>query len=215
MAEKNRIAQATKNAQAASAMMGGAATTEPTMVAVSDIHPNVSKEDFSEVFSPFGELVSIEMPVDTNGLGLGTGRVIFKKPEDAKSAQEAINGLELAGKRIVLQLVQDAPPAAAPVVPVVNSLPNLGGGMQPGMVPGMQGMMGMLPGMPGAMAGMPGMPGMAAAMNPALAAGMAAGMATGMATGIGMPAAAATGPPSRCVRMTNMFDPQGDDEKNE
>ena len=44
---------------------------------------------------------------------------------------------------------------------------------------------------PGMMAGVPGM------MPPA------------------MPGAAPTGPPSKCIRLVNMFDPNGDDERND
>ena len=30
-----------------------------------------------------------------------------------------------------------------------------------------------------------------------------------------MPGAAPTGPPSKCIRLVNMFDPNGDDERND
>ena len=64
MAEKNRLAQASKNVAAAASMMGGTAPSEPTKVLVSELHPNISQTDVSEVFSPFGEVVDISMPVD-------------------------------------------------------------------------------------------------------------------------------------------------------
>jgi len=64
---------------------------------------------------------------------------------------------------------------------------------------GMPGMPGMVPGMPGMVPGMPGVPG-----------GAFPGMA-GMAGAVEPPAGAT----SRFVLMKNMFDPEGNDEKND
>ena len=49
--------------------------------------------------------IAPSLPVTVTRLGSGTG--VFKKVEDAKSGQEAINGLGLAGKKILVQLGQD------------------------------------------------------------------------------------------------------------
>jgi len=190
MAEKNRLAQAAKNVAAASAMMGGTGpAAEPTKLVVSELHPHIAKDDVKEVFSPFGQIADIQMATDpTTGAGLGIANITFVNPTEAAGAQAAINGLELAGKRIVVTLVADAPPPA-PVMPTAAMLGGLG----------MSGLaaMGVMPGM-GAMAGLPGgIPGM-----PDVGAAGAA---------VGAPAQ----PPSNFVLMKNMFDPNGEEERND
>ena len=123
MAEKNRLAQASKNVAAAASMMGGTAPSEPTKLQVSELHAELKDGDVSEVFAPFGELVEISM-----GQTAGVAFVTFKNPEDAKSACEAINGLELVGRRISVTLVAEAP-AVQSVLPAAlpNTLPNMAG----------------------------------------------------------------------------------------
>ena len=54
MAEKNRLAQASKNVAAAATLMGGGGTaggqpSEPNRIVVSELNPNISKADVSEV----------------------------------------------------------------------------------------------------------------------------------------------------------------------
>jgi RNA-binding protein 39 len=222
MAEKNRLAQAAKNVAAASALMGGAAalavpeTPEPTKLICTELHPNISQQDVSDVFSPFGEVLEIIMPTDqASDARLGIAHITYKEAAAASAAQQALNGLELAGKGIVVQLVAEAPPPPpqmlqVPQVPntLPNMMPNMGmpGMMMPGMVPGMPAMPGMM--MPGMMGMVPGMamPGMAGGAMPPGA------MPTAPAPPGGL---AAPGPPSVFVLLRNMFDPDGDDEKND
>ena len=147
MAEKNRLAQAAKNAQAANEMMGMGAAAEPTKLMVSELHPHIAEADVREVFAPFGELAEVALMKDpATQASLGVANITYIDPAHAKDAQQAINGLELAGKQLVVQLVQDAPPVAAPM---------MGGGMGLAPLGGMGGMAGMM-GM-GGMAGMMGM----------------------------------------------------------
>lgn len=174
MAEKNRLAQAAKNAQAANEMMGLGAPAEPTKLMVSELHPHIAEADVREVFAPFGELAEVALMKDpATQASLGVANITYIDPAHAKDAQQAINGLELAGKQLVVQLVQEAPPPVA--------APLMGGGMGGGM--------GLAP-----LGGLPGMMGMGGMM------GMDAG---------------AVAPPSLYVLMKNMFDPNGDDEKND
>jgi len=206
MAEKNRLAQQAKNVAAASAMMGGSATgatAEPSKLVVSELHPNMTQQDVSEVFEPFGEISEITMPNNPDtGVSLGIANITFVKPEEAKAAQEALNGLELVGKRIIVSLIAEPPPTAAgvgmmPAIPsaLPNLLPNLMG------MPGMPGMPGMLPNtmpnmmMPNMMMGMGGVPGM-----PGAAAGGEA---------------APAGVRSCFVRMSNLFDPESEEAKDD
>jgi hypothetical protein len=81
MAEKNRLAQQAKNVAAASAMMGGAA--EPpalNKLIVSELHHNFTADDVREVFSPFGEIASIQLP------NLGIAHIVFVMPEEASTS---------------------------------------------------------------------------------------------------------------------------------
>ena len=64
MAEKNRLAQAAKNAQAANEMMGLGAAAEPTKLMVSELHPHIAEADVREVFAPFGELAEVSLMKD-------------------------------------------------------------------------------------------------------------------------------------------------------
>lgn len=158
MAEKNRLAQAAKNVAAANAMMGGNAPPEPTKLMVSDLHPHIAASDLREVFSPFGELVDVQM-ADTGvvAASLGIAYVTFVKPSDAKDAQAAINGLELAGKNIIVQFVQEAPAMSAGMSAMAAVPPGLlgglglgglAGGAMPGMLQGLPPMMPTLPMVP-------------------------------------------------------------------
>ena len=136
MAEKNRLAQAAKNAQAANEMMGMGAAAEPTKLMVSELHPHIAEADVREVFAPFGELAEVALMKDpATQASLGVANITYVDPAHAKDAQQAINGLELAGKQLVVQLVQEAPPVAAPL---------MGGGMGLAPLGGMAGMAGMM-----------------------------------------------------------------------
>ena len=134
--------------------------------------------------------------------------IIFKSAEDAKSAQQAIDGLDLAGKKIIVQQVQAAPNPLVPQPATLNNtLPNM---TLPGM-PGMAGMAG-LPGM--GLVGMAGIPGMAGLPGMAGMAGMPGmpGMPGQLPGSLPIPAPAVS---SKCVLLVNMFDPNGEDEKND
>ena len=51
MAEKNRLAQASKNVAAAASLMGGTAPSEPTKLVVSELHASLGQSDVAEVFA--------------------------------------------------------------------------------------------------------------------------------------------------------------------
>jgi len=180
MAEKNRLAQAAKNVAAANAMMGGGAAAEPVKLMVSELHPHIAATDLREVFSPFGELADVSMADGSVGIAY----VTFVKSSDAKDAQAAINGLELAGKNIVVQFMQEIPSSLASLA--IPGLGALGGGF---------------PGLPGA-------PGMSLDDNFGAERAMLMGRLNGT------PAAPAA-EPSCCALLKNMFDPNGEDERND
>jgi len=202
MAEKNRLAQAAKNVAAANAMMGGAAA-EPVKLMVSELHPHIAASDLREVFAPFGELADVQMAADSSaGASVGIAYVTFVKSSDAKDAQAAINGLELAGKNIVVQFMQEIPQALA--------------GLTPGLLPGLG--LGGLPGGGGALGGLPGAALSAPGGVPpsmALEDNFGAERAALLARQGGQAPPAPTAEPSSCALLKNMFDPNGEDERND
>ena len=82
MAEKNRLAQAAKNAQAANEMMGMGEPPEPTKLMVSELHPHIAEADVREMFAPFGELAEVALMKDpTTGASLGQASVPERERE--------------------------------------------------------------------------------------------------------------------------------------
>lgn len=148
MAEKNRLAQAAKNAQAANEMMGLGGTAEPTKLMVSELHPHIAEAELREIFAPFGELAEVALMKDpATQASLGVAHVTYIDPVHAKDAQQAINTLDLAGKQLIVQLVQDAPPVAAPMMGGMGLAPLGGLGGMMSMV-GMGGMGALMPEVP-------------------------------------------------------------------
>jgi len=194
MAEKNRLAQAAKNVAAASAMMGGgepAAPEEPRKLMVSDLHPHIAADDLKEVFSPFGELTSVEMQPNAGGAegALGTAYITFQRPSDARDAQAAIHGLELAGRNITVSFMAELPAALSAIA---------AGGMGSALS--------------GVLGGVPGL-GLGAHL-------MMGGGGAGVEDNIGAERAAllariGSAAPSPYVLLKNMFDPAGKDETSD
>ncbi|PAV80654.1 hypothetical protein WR25_22874 [Diploscapter pachys] len=105
-AERNRAA----NAAATVGMnlgFGPAPSKGPCKVKVENLHPKITDKMLSEVFNPFGRLEKCEVDTDRNGDGKGTALVVFRSAEDATKAVEQLNGFDLAGKNIKLQIVDD------------------------------------------------------------------------------------------------------------
>ena len=156
--------------------MGFGEAAEPTKLVVSELHTHISGADLKEVFAPFGAVVGIEVQTangQPDGPSIGVAVVTFEEAAHAKDAQAAINGLELAGKKIIVDFVREA---AAPPMPAMGAIPSLlstvGAGIPMGMPAGMAGSLppmsmprlpNMMPGMAGALP-IPGtVPGMAPA----------------------------------------------------
>ena len=87
-------------------MMGFGEAAEPTKLVVSELHTHISGGDLKEVFAPFGAVVGIEVQTangQPDGPSIGVAVVTFEEAAHAKDAQAAINGLELAGKKIIVE----------------------------------------------------------------------------------------------------------------
>ena len=70
-----------------------------TNLYVKNLEQNVTEETLRERFSEFGNITSLVISRDSDGISKGFGFVNFEKPEDAKNAKESIDGTQL-GKSI-------------------------------------------------------------------------------------------------------------------
>ncbi|CAK8568719.1 unnamed protein product [Lathyrus sativus] len=59
-----------------------------------------------EKFSSFGKIISLAVAKNNNGMSKGFGFVNFDKPDDAKRAMEAMNGLQLGSKILYVSRAQ-------------------------------------------------------------------------------------------------------------
>lgn len=71
-----------------------------TNVYVKDIDPEVSDEEFKQLFEQYGTVNSPLIKRDKNGVSTGFGFVNFVRHEDAKAAVDALNGKKLGNKNI-------------------------------------------------------------------------------------------------------------------
>lgn len=97
-AEKNiawEQAQAAKRQQqldGGAALSAQAAQASEALVLASNLHASLTEEHLRPIFEPFGELQSIMVQKDTNGISLGSAIVQYKSSVDAKSAIENLQG---------------------------------------------------------------------------------------------------------------------------
>lgn len=76
-------------------------------VKVSNLSEDAGKEDLRELFSAFGQINSVYVASDRNGLNRGFGFVNFVRREDAQRAIDKLNGY---GYDHLILAVQWAPP---------------------------------------------------------------------------------------------------------
>jgi RNA-binding protein 39 len=93
--EKNKVINATGN-------------VGPMRLYVGSLHYNLTDDDVRQVFEPFGELDFVNIHRDQSGRSRGYGFVQFKRAEDAKRAMAELNGLELAGRQLKVNVVTES-----------------------------------------------------------------------------------------------------------
>lgn len=55
-----------------------------------------SKQEIAQFFNPFGEILTIELPKNDQGLNRGHAIIEFATHKDAKTASQAMNGFEVS-----------------------------------------------------------------------------------------------------------------------
>ncbi|KAG8565748.1 hypothetical protein GDO81_012964 [Engystomops pustulosus] len=90
-AEKNRAAAMANNLQKG--------TAGPMRLYVGSLHFNITEDMLRGIFEPFGRIESIQLMMDSEtGRSKGYGFITFSDSECAKKALEQLNGFELAGR---------------------------------------------------------------------------------------------------------------------
>ncbi|KAL7718658.1 Peptidyl-prolyl cis-trans isomerase E [Entamoeba marina] len=73
---------------------------------IGGLHEIVDQKLLYEAFLPFGEIVSVELPLDNN-VNKGFGFVLFEEEDDAKQAIENMNHAELFGKILTVTIARN------------------------------------------------------------------------------------------------------------
>lgn len=74
---------------------------------VANLPWSVNNEGLKDMFSKFGEVMEAEVISDrTSGRSKGFGFVTFQNEEDAKKAIEEMNGKEVEGRKIVVNVAK-------------------------------------------------------------------------------------------------------------
>ncbi|KAJ7556091.1 hypothetical protein O6H91_05G068300 [Diphasiastrum complanatum] len=107
-AEKNLV-QSTSTADDAAGGFNGSSTGGAKRLYVGNLHFNITEDQLRQVFEPFGTVELVQLPTNPEtGQCKGFGFVQYQKIEDARAAQQALNGvLELVGRPIKVSAVSD------------------------------------------------------------------------------------------------------------
>jgi RNA-binding protein 23/39 len=121
--EKNRIAQEAASLNSSSSSRpssnANASTTSTTTTSsstdsfvklyIGSLHSSLTELELERLFEPFGALESVELlKEETTGQSKGVAFIEFKNSSAARSALEALNGFELAGRAIRVGPVRTA-----------------------------------------------------------------------------------------------------------
>lgn len=74
---------------------------------VGSLSYNVTDQELSDLFAPFGEIVSAKVITDRDsGQSKGFGFVEFSSAEEAKAAIDAMNGKEVGGRQLTVNIAK-------------------------------------------------------------------------------------------------------------
>jgi RNA recognition motif-containing protein len=78
---------------------------------VGNLSYTTGDEELRKAFSPFGSLVSVAVVVDRmTGQPRGFGFVEYEKPDDAQKAIDSLNGQEVGGRTLNVNLAREREP---------------------------------------------------------------------------------------------------------
>jgi RNA-binding protein 39 len=102
--EKNRRAELAASAYKAKAIP----TVRFTRLFVTNLHSTISEDSLRKLFEPFGlvDVVAIQRDPDSNR-STGSAFIEFRRPYDAKIAMNDMNGFELMGKFLKVSAITD------------------------------------------------------------------------------------------------------------
>ncbi|XP_019186122.1 PREDICTED: polyadenylate-binding protein 7 isoform X1 [Ipomoea nil] len=77
-----------------------------TNLYIKNLDHDITVEHLREKFSEFGKIASLAISKDVNGASKGFGFICFENPDDAKQAQEAMDGTQLGSKKLYVARAQ-------------------------------------------------------------------------------------------------------------
>ncbi len=80
---------------------------------VGNIHPNITETDLQTIVSQFGSVESVDLSQGQSS-SAGTAIVVFKERSGASLCLERLNGLDIAGKALTVEMASALPDSAAP-----------------------------------------------------------------------------------------------------
>ncbi|KAJ0408715.1 hypothetical protein P43SY_001939 [Pythium insidiosum] len=82
------------------------------------------EEDLTDLFSGYGEIVEVHMPLDETKRRKGFGFVLFRTTVDAERAKDALDGFAFQGRRLHIVYAREKPEKADPAAALLAN-PNL------------------------------------------------------------------------------------------
>ncbi|CDJ40057.1 RNA binding protein, related [Eimeria tenella] len=86
-----------------SSSSGSSSSSSSSKIVVKNLGFEASSKDLRDLFSPFGEIVSVRIPRNAAGSSRGFGFVTFAAAAAAAAALEALSSTHLYGRRLVLE----------------------------------------------------------------------------------------------------------------
>ena len=80
-----------------------------TNIYVKNLDPEVTQDDFTELFQQFGNVTSAVVQFDDEGKSKGFGFVDVGDEEQQKNAIELLNGKEISGRPIAVKIAVNTP----------------------------------------------------------------------------------------------------------
>ena len=97
-ADRNRTANTT-------AWTRNARLDEEAKLSLGNLHPNITEKQIRAIFSPFGKIVRIRIERDqVTGASKEFGFIIFKSLDPSRREMEALNGFNIGGRALKVQL---------------------------------------------------------------------------------------------------------------